>query len=123
MEAVEQLVPTVGVAAACQALGVPRSRIYRARRRTPAAPPPTERLKPARALSTQGEALVREVLNSERFQDCAPRQVYATLLDEGSYLWRPSHLRLCWVMALARAETVLGIIYTVKYDAVSVDTG
>jgi putative transposase len=33
---------------------------------------------------------VREVLNSDRFQDCAPRQVYATLLDEGTYLcsWR-----------------------------------
>ena len=33
---------------------------------------------------------MREVLNSERFQDCAPRQVYATLLDEATYLcsWR-----------------------------------
>jgi putative transposase len=33
---------------------------------------------------------VREVLNSERFVDCAPRQVYARLLDEGIYLcsWR-----------------------------------
>jgi putative transposase len=33
---------------------------------------------------------VREVLNSPRFQDCAPREVYATLLDEQTYLcsWR-----------------------------------
>jgi putative transposase len=33
---------------------------------------------------------VREVLNSERFQDQAPREVYATLLDEARYLcsWR-----------------------------------
>jgi putative transposase len=33
---------------------------------------------------------VREVLNSERFQDQAPREVYATLLDEERYLcsWR-----------------------------------
>ena len=31
-----------------------------------------------------------QVLNSERFQDQAPREVYATLLDEGLYLchWR-----------------------------------
>jgi putative transposase len=33
---------------------------------------------------------VREMLNSERFADCAPRTVYATLLDEQQYLcsWR-----------------------------------
>jgi putative transposase len=33
---------------------------------------------------------VRAVLNSERFCDAAPREVYATLLDEGKYLchWR-----------------------------------
>jgi putative transposase len=90
MEAVEQLAPTVGGAAACRVLGVPRSRIYRARRRTSGAAPPAPRSKPARALSPEEEALVRAVLNSERFQDCAPREVYATLLDEGTYLcsWR-----------------------------------
>ena len=33
---------------------------------------------------------MREILNSERFVDLAPRQVYAALLDEGHYLchWR-----------------------------------
>ena len=33
---------------------------------------------------------VRNVLNSERFQDQSPREVYATLLDEDEYLchWR-----------------------------------
>lgn len=33
---------------------------------------------------------MRDVLNSERFQDSTPRQVYATLLDEGVYYchWR-----------------------------------
>jgi putative transposase len=33
---------------------------------------------------------VRDVLNSGRFQDCAVREVYATLLDEATYLcsWR-----------------------------------
>ena len=29
---------------------------------------------------------MREVLNSERFADYAPREIYATLLDEGTYL-------------------------------------
>jgi putative transposase len=35
------------------------------------------------------ERILRE-LNSERFLDCSPRQVWATLLDEGVYLcsWR-----------------------------------
>ena len=35
-------------------------------------------------------AVVREALNSDRFVDCAPREVYATLLDEGVYhcSWR-----------------------------------
>ena len=90
MEAVEHLAPAVGTAAACRALGVARSRVYRARRRTPDAPAAAPRPTPARALSAEEQALVREVLNSERFQDCAPRQIYATLLDEGRYLcsWR-----------------------------------
>jgi putative transposase len=39
-----------------------------------------------RALSPAERAEVRAVLNSERFADCAPREVYATLLDEGTYL-------------------------------------
>jgi putative transposase len=90
MEAVEALAPVAGIAAACRVLGVARSRVYRARRQTPDAPSPAPRPTPARALTADEQALVRDVLNSERFQDCAPRQVYATLLDEGTYLcsWR-----------------------------------
>jgi putative transposase len=43
-----------------------------------------------RALSMDERAAVLAVLNSERFVDCAPRTVYATLLDEEQYLcsWR-----------------------------------
>jgi putative transposase len=37
-------------------------------------------------LSEQERDQVRELLNSEAFQDKAPREVYATLLDEGRYL-------------------------------------
>ncbi len=87
MNAANQLSEQVGVSAACQALGVPRSNFYRARqpKRTPK-PRPT----PKRALKPQEKERVRQVLNSEPFQDSAPREVYATLLDEGQYLcsWR-----------------------------------
>jgi len=45
---------------------------------------------PLRALRPAEKVKVREILNSERFQDSTPREVYATLLDEGQYLcsWR-----------------------------------
>jgi putative transposase len=39
-----------------------------------------------RALSPEERTQVRTILNSERFVDCTPREVYATLLDEGRYL-------------------------------------
>jgi len=88
MEAVADLAATLGVAEACQILGVPRSRYYRSRQEPTARS--KERPTPARALSGEEQMLVRDTLNSTRFQDCAPREVYATLLDEGIYLcsWR-----------------------------------
>jgi putative transposase len=87
MKAANQLSERIGVSAACQSLGVPRSSFYRARQPKRA---PKPRPTPERALKPEEKEQVRQVLNSERFQDCAPRQVYATLLDEGSYLcsWR-----------------------------------
>ena len=85
--AVEELAKSVGVSAACQALGVPRSSLYRARQPEKE---PQPRPTPERALREEEKIHVRQVLNSKRFQDCTPRQVYATLLDEGVYLchWR-----------------------------------
>ncbi len=43
-----------------------------------------------RALTPVEKSQVRTILNSERFQDQSPREVYATLLDEDHYLcsWR-----------------------------------
>lgn len=88
MQQSQQLSQHLGVSGACHSLGVPRSSFYRSR--LPQAPS-QGRPKPARALSETEKAEVRQVLNSERFQDCSPRQVYATLLDDDQrYLchWR-----------------------------------
>jgi putative transposase len=84
---VSELAATVGLKRACEVLGVSRSRIYRAHQPQPAA---QLRQAPAHALSSEERGEVRETLNSERFMDKAPRQVYAALLDEGRYLchWR-----------------------------------
>ena len=83
----ETLAEIVGMKAACAALGVPRSRVYRARQRSSPSP---GRPTPVRALSDDERRQVRQTLNSQRFAERAPRQVYAALLDEGQYLcsWR-----------------------------------
>ena len=83
IDAVNQLAEHTGVAAACQALGVPRSSFYRA---SQPKEDPSPRPTPERALRPEEQEQVLQVLNSERFQDCAPRQVYAALLDDGEYL-------------------------------------
>jgi putative transposase len=82
-----ELASKIGVKNACEVLNVPRSRIYRQRQ---AKAEPIPRPTPAHALSDAEKASVGELLNSERFIDQPPRQVYATLLDEGTYLchWR-----------------------------------
>ena len=67
----------------CAGLGVGRASFYRWQR--PRSPSPTERIHP-RALSVNERQDVLGVLNSERFGDQAPGEVYATLLDEGRYL-------------------------------------
>ena len=91
MRAAEDLAQITGVTMACQLLNVPRSSLYRARQPAKKTPPATrQRAKPTRTLSDAEKAAVRHVLNSERFQDQSPRQVYAALLDEDTYLchWR-----------------------------------
>jgi putative transposase len=87
----EQLGKTAGISAACQALDVSRAGLYRARRTIEREPQPLpEPTTPLRALGSAEKIKVREILNSQRFQDSAPREVYAALLDEGQYLcsWR-----------------------------------
>jgi putative transposase len=84
-QSVSELEPLIGTLPACRALGASRAGVYR--RRGPARvrehrPRPA----PARALSELERAAVREVLHSDRFVDCSPAEVWATLLDERIYL-------------------------------------
>ena len=84
MIAVQPLAAQVGVAPACQALGVSRASFYRRQRSTPGhrQPRPT----PARALCEAEREQILDVLAGPRFVDRAPAEVVATLLDEGHYL-------------------------------------
>jgi putative transposase len=82
---VEELTPIIGTRPACRALGASPATIYR-RRRPPEPKPSRPRPTPARALSEDERDAVLELLHCERFVDCSPEQVYATLLDEGRYL-------------------------------------
>jgi len=84
-QTVEELTPLIGTRPACRALGAAPATIYR-RRRPPEPRPPRPRPAPARALSEPEREAVLAELHSERFVDCSPAAVWATLLDEGRYL-------------------------------------
>lgn len=73
-----------GIQPLCDALDVPRATLYR-RRKPPEVSDPKRPL-PRSALSEHERQQVLDVLHSDRFIDCPPAQVYATLLDEGQYL-------------------------------------
>jgi putative transposase len=88
--AIAELTSTIGTRAACQAVGAAQAGYYRRHRTSPAPPTPTpvphrDRPQP-RALTTPQRHVILDVLHCERFVDLAPAQVWATLLDEGSYL-------------------------------------
>ena len=88
--AVDQLVPVVGVRAACEAVGAPQASWYRRHRQSPAparpAPIPHRDRPQPRALSEQEQKEILEILHSDRFVDVSPTEVWAVLLDEGRYL-------------------------------------
>jgi putative transposase len=83
MQGVLFLVPLVGVVAACAALCMSRSRYYRAQKPTAK---PNPRPRPLRALSEDERAKVLATLDSDEFMDKAPAQVFAKLLEDGTYL-------------------------------------
>ena len=89
-QAIAQLAPRIGTRAACAAAGVAQASWYRRHR---ASPPQARRAPVAhrdrsqpRALAPAERAAILAALHSERFADAAPAQVWATLLDEGTYL-------------------------------------
>ena len=84
-QAITEIEPMIGTLPACRALGASRAGVYR-RRRAPRVREHRPRPAPARALSEPERACVLEQLHSERFIDSSPAEVWATLLDEGTYL-------------------------------------
>jgi len=87
MNAATDLSAHVSHWAACRAFGVARSSFYRRRRpREGKSMVLADRRRVPRRLTSQERAVVVDALNAERFADSSPAQVYATLLDEGSYL-------------------------------------
>ena len=86
MSAAEQLAPVVGVVSACQALCVPRATLYRHRQCCARPAESSSRLPSPRRLSDEDRSAVLTVLHSKRFVDTSPGEIWATLLDEETYL-------------------------------------
>jgi putative transposase len=88
-QAVAELVAVTGTRAACAAVGGAQASWYRRHRVSPPPPPgpiaQRERRQP-RALASSERQAILDVLHSERFAGAAPAEVWATLLDEGTYL-------------------------------------
>jgi putative transposase len=86
-QAIDELVPLVGVKAACRAVGRPRGSHYRWHRQSPPPPKPERVPQPQpRALSEVERKEVLRVLHDPEHVDEAPATVYAKLLDQGVYL-------------------------------------
>ena len=89
-QAVTELIPQLGVRAACEAVGAAQAGYHRRHRQSPAPtrpePVPHRQRHQPRALTAAEQQAVLDALHSDRFADLAPAEVWATLLDEGVYL-------------------------------------
>ena len=79
------LEPVTGVKKACELTGKSRATVYRRRKGTRSGCR-ERRPAPANALSAGERRELLDVLDSPRFADKAPRQVWAVLIDEGACL-------------------------------------
>jgi putative transposase len=86
--AVGELEPLTSVKRACELLGKSRATLHRQRNPEPPAEkaPPAPRAPHPAALTAAEQQALLAVLDSERFADKSPAQVYAILLDDGIYL-------------------------------------
>ena len=85
--AVTELEPLTSTSRACELLGKSRATLHRQRNpQPPAEKEPAPRAPHPAALSWAEQQALLAVLDSERFADKSPAQVWAILLDEGSYL-------------------------------------
>jgi putative transposase len=105
-QAIALLAPRIGTRAACAATGVAQASWYRRHRASPAparqAPVPHRDRAQPRALAPAERAAILSALHSERFAGLAPAEVWATLLDEGTYL---GSLSTCCRLLRAAGET------------------
>jgi putative transposase len=82
---VTELTPLVGVRRACRLTGRSRASHYRDAR-GPVHGPPAPRCQPPNKLSDAEFDALLDVLHSDEFVDLAPAQVWAILLDGGTYM-------------------------------------
>ena len=86
-EALERLEPVQRTKPACELTGRSRATVYRRRNPKPRVAGPRRAPSPHPAsLSGLEQARVLGGLRSQRFDDKSPAQIWATLLDEGTYL-------------------------------------
>jgi putative transposase len=74
---------SLGTIGLCKALGMARASFYRALGKT--LPAATNSSPNFRRIPDTERKEILSVMNSERFRDMAPPEIYATALDEGSY--------------------------------------
>ena len=82
---VSELGRTVGIVSACDAMAIPRASYYR-HNREPKAMKESRSNQSHRRLSDVERQQVLDVCHDTAYIDKAPYEIYATLLDKGSYL-------------------------------------
>lgn len=102
MKVIAEIAEHVGVRSACAALDVPPSSYYRSRQPKHYGPK-KRRPRPVRALPEEERNEIVEIMQSPRFIDVAPPEIYATLLDEKT--------RICSVRSMYRYLAAEGKVH------------